>query len=61
MTPREAFIVVYRPKDALQAQTEFHGPFTEYLDAEDHLCTLPAAIDCDCKYIDCLIPPPVKS
>lgn len=55
------YIVVYQPKGALNCETEFHGPFMYHEDAENHLVTLPAAIDCECKYIASLIaPPPFK-
>lgn len=36
------FIVVYRPHNALQCETQYIGPFATDDDAYDHLCSMPA-------------------
>jgi hypothetical protein len=51
------FIVVYLPKDALRIETKYFGPFDDFIEAENFLGTLPAAIYCDCKFIEELSPP----
>ena len=36
------WIVVYRPHNALNIETQFYGPFVGHDAAYDFLCTLPA-------------------
>ena len=52
------FIVICQLKGEANCQRRYYGPFT-YDEAEDWLCQLPPAIDCECKYIDELIMPKV--
>ncbi len=50
------FIVIYQAKGDLNLNRKHYGPFMHYIQAEDFLGTLPAAIDCEVKYIEELIP-----
>lgn len=45
------YIVVYLPKDALQCERRFIGPFISYESAEGALERLPVAAECDEKHI----------
>lgn len=47
-----SYIVSYKAKGAMHCEAIQFGPFAEYMDAEDFLCELPAAIDCDYKMIE---------
>lgn len=38
----EQFIVVHRKNGDLACQTKFYGPFADFGEAYDHLCSLPA-------------------
>ena len=51
------FIVIYQAKGDLNINRKHYGPFMHYIQAEDFLGTLPAAIDCEVKYIEELITP----
>lgn len=44
------FILIYKPKDALNCETEHHV-FSTYAEAEAKLESLPVAALCECKYI----------
>jgi len=44
-------IVSYRPAGALHIDTQYYGPFDTYADADDFLCALPPAIECEHKFI----------
>jgi len=35
-------IVIYRPHGKPQMETKYYGPFEDYIEADDFLCTLPA-------------------
>ncbi len=50
------FIVIYQAKGDLNINRKHYGPFMHYIQAEDFLGTLPAAIDCEVKYIEELVP-----
>lgn len=45
------WLVIYRPKDALQCETKYFGPFNNFSNAEAYLAKLPPVADCDCKFI----------
>lgn len=36
------FIVVYRPHNTLNCETQYYGPFTTFADAYEYSCGLPA-------------------
>jgi hypothetical protein len=62
------YIVVYRPHGRLMIETEFFGPFSAWIEAEDFADTLPALgyHDTDSignkgvKYVQELVSPEVK-
>lgn len=46
------YFVIIKPKHGLNAMTQYVGPFGTYAAAEAALCNMPAAIHCDCKWIE---------
>ena len=49
-TLHQKFVVVWRLVGEPQLQTSYHD---SYMEAEDYLCTLPVARDCEYKFICC--------
>jgi len=45
------WVVSYKPKDSMNLETRLFGPFHYWEDAQDCLCALPVAAECDHKWI----------
>jgi hypothetical protein len=45
------YLVIYQPKGALRCETKYFGPFNNFGNAYNYLAQLPAAIDCECKFV----------
>ena len=45
------FIVVFKAKDALNCEQVYYGPFPNFDEAYDFLCTLPSAANYEHKFV----------